>query len=181
MSNPEAEKAYLGCCFADPSLLDRCDVEVEDFGDGKHQIMYDAMLAMRDRGLPPEDFLVLQSELNGTVDSAVLWDYMLGTEVFLPYGKHYADLIIEASDRRKFTQALNQAAKVGLSGKLAIEEATAIVEASISHRQRKVTSITEAVGNVWQRTEKYQTNPLPDGAVRDLDTGWLDLNRHTGG
>ena len=124
---------------------------------------------------------MLKAEINGMVDPSVLWQYVFANDVFLPHGQYYADLIIEASDRRRFTEALNLAAKIGLSGKLAVDEATAVLEEGISHRQRKVASIQEAVGNVWDQTEEYQNHPLPPGTVRDLDTGWPDLNRYTGG
>jgi replicative DNA helicase len=186
MSNMEAERAYLGCVSVDPGLLDRTRLVVEDFASPVNQVLFEALRTLHDSGRPADDIILLDDEIGDALTDKEKMDFhtLLCSDfgyINLTSGEHYADLIIEASDRRSFTEALARAAKVGLSGKLAIDEATAVLEAGISHRQKTTVSLAEAAGNVWRQAEEYHAHPLPPGMVRNLDTGWADLNSRIGG
>jgi len=182
----EAESAYLWCVSADPTLLDRTDLQVEDFADAVNRALFEGMRSLHDSSRPAGDLLLLEAEIGDAITEKEMTDFRLGLlsdvgYINLTNGEHYFEIIREASDRRTYTAALNEAARVGLSGKLAIDEGVAALEAGVSYRKRKDVSLSDIVNTVWGRAEEYGKNPLQPGEARDLDTGWMDLNAVIGG
>lgn len=181
------EKAFLGCVVADPSLLDRTELESDDFGGAVTRMVFDAMMVLRDRGEPANDWLCLQNELDleAIGGAAVITSWTFDTDhgaINLTNGPNYAKVIVEQSDRRRLAAGLTAAATRGLSGKLALDEAVAVVEKAVSRRRRgKPDDVMTVASRVWDRATEYSQNPLEPGQVRGIDTGWVDLNRIMGG
>ena len=189
MKSTEVEKAFLGCVVADPSLLNVTDLEPDDFGATVTRAVYEAMTALHDRGEPANDWLCIENEMGSGLQAvggmaAIMswtWDTEFGS-VNLLNAEGYARVIVEQSDRRRLAARLTEAAKRGLSGELAIDEAIAVVEKAASYRDREPSvGIAAIASTVWDNAEEYHQNPLPAGKVRGLDTGWTDVNRVTGG
>jgi replicative DNA helicase len=65
----EIEKAYLCCCFIDPTVIG--EAEEEDFYSPAHRHIYGALIELRFKGLAPE-LLTVKAELEsmGKLDEA---------------------------------------------------------------------------------------------------------------
>ncbi|MBQ7040529.1 replicative DNA helicase [Candidatus Saccharibacteria bacterium] len=185
----EAEKSLIGAILisdaAFPDILER--VKANDFYEDRHQKIYAAMTALYNNHRPI-DLQTLTSELRNekTLKSIGGAPYLAELTNFVPTASHaeaYADLIAEASTRRRLIQAGSDIVKGAYEAQGEITELLGQAEKTLFEVSDKAiksdyTTISDVLVQTFERIEELHRNK---GALRGLKTGFVDLDKKLAG
>ena len=185
----EAEQAVLGSMLIDPEAIWQVApvLRVDDFYENRHRQIYKAIQELGDRGLTV-DFVTLMQELNtlgiadGVGGGVYLSQLISGTPSSMN-AMSYAGQIIEAARRRKGLDILGEISRRFYNAKEDIDGTITWAINALQEQGRggDLVRACEIIGGVYDEMERNVENPLEDGPVRWLDTGWRDLNTALGG
>ncbi|MBR3366027.1 replicative DNA helicase [Candidatus Saccharibacteria bacterium] len=185
----EAEKSLLGAILisdeAFPNVLER--VKSSDFYEDRHQKIYAAMTALYNNHRPI-DIQTLNSELKSekTLKAVGGAPYLAELTNFVPTASHaeaYADLIAEASTRRRLIKAgtdiVTKAYDAGdeITELLGKAEKT-LFEVSDKAIKSDYIPISDVLVQTFERIEELHRNK---GALKGLKTGFIDLDKKLAG
>jgi len=187
----EAEEATLGALLVDPEAIHAvaCIVRPADFYIVKHRWLYEAMLALADRR-ESVDTLTICGELErrGHLADVGGTAHIVDLVNVTPSAMHvesYAQQVAGDAQRRRLVQAAGDIVKLAHDRAAGIEDLTADAEGALLRAVIQGNGhIKDARGlmdTIYRRAEAYHADPLPDGRVRHLDTGWSLLNKALGG
>ena len=185
----EAEQSVLGACFMAEEALDQAGelLTVADFYDRRNRLVFNALTILRASG-QTADVLGVAEYLRAvrTLDKAGGGAYVHGLTLAEPttaHLKHYAGIVRDYSIRRSIIAQANQMAEAAFDlstpPEQSLEEATAaIVEMASQPGESLPQPLSEVVGRALKRIE-YRADHT--GEVLGLPTGFIDLDRLTGG
>jgi len=188
-SDMEAEQAVLGSLLIDPEAINivRDLLRAEDFYAEKHAHIYRAASALADAG-EPIDPLTLRTQLEGGpgVGRGGGIDYIAQLSLYVPTAanvKHYADVVVAQSLRRRLIQAGNEVTRVGYDVTVAVADAIDLAEQQVfrvgeSRRTNEATHIAPIVRETWTvLEERLQQRKL----VHGVPTNFAKLDALTQG
>lgn len=185
----EAEQSVLGALMLDPNAVAavRDLLEPEDFYVERHRHIYRAAIELADRG-EPVDYLTLRAQLErrGLLARAGGVEYISELSLVTPTAasvRHYADIVVDRSLRRRLIAAANEVAALGyddgLSGQEAADRAEQrIFAVSDQRRTTEATHIAPVLKDTWAHLET-----LLGGRrfVTGVPTNFGELDRMTQG
>src|SRR5262245_16144300 len=126
----EAEQSVLGALMLDQNAIAavRDLLEPADFYEERHKFIFQAATALNDRG-EPIDPLTLKAQLEryGLLSRSGGIDYLAELSMVTPTAalvKHYAELVIDRSVRRKLVAAGGEVTELGFDETLTLRAAT---------------------------------------------------------
>jgi replicative DNA helicase len=188
--NLVAEQSVLGSLLLQNDSLD----EVADFllpshfYSERHQLIYGAMLRMREKGTKGIDAVTLAEELDARqqLDVAGGVAYLLEVLEAVPHAanaKYYADIVRDKFIQRSLTQVCTEVLKECYDGTQDTSEILTLAERGvfqILEEQELNSKITldeillEAMARINERMSR-------EGTISGLSTGFSDLDRQTNG
>ncbi len=188
-SELEAEKAILGGIFMDQDVL-IFSIDMlgpEDFYDSKHKIIYKAMVE-----LSAEHKTVDPTTVLSYLDSANQLEQAGGAIYITSLAEHvysidnmesYAELILDASFRRKAIEKFNTLSQEGYNTNVSAEDYLEVVEKTIFDlQQNKRTTAFRRINDVAKRVlDETTKNATKNTEIIGLDTGFGSLNKYTQG
>ena len=185
----EAEKSLLGAILlsdaAFPDILER--VKSTDFYEDRHQKIYAAMTALYNNHRPI-DLQTMKSELKSeqTLKAVGGAPYLVELTNFVPTASNataYADLIAEASTRRRLIQAGTNIISEAYQSKSDITELLGQAEKTLFEVSDKAIKpdyipISDVLVQTFERIEELHKNK---GALKGLKTGFPDLDKMIAG
>ena len=187
--NLDAEAAVLGSILIDPDCLLELTpfLRPEDFYRMAHRWVYEALVAMAERG-EPVDFLTVASEMTRRGQLAEIGGepalvQMINEVPTSVNAEHYGRLVADAGQRRRMIDAAGRVAKLAYDEDLPVDEMvsraeSAVFAASAGLAYETVQTAAMAMGHLYDVTMDRHANP--DRLV-GLPTGLLDLDRILGG
>lgn len=184
-----AEKSILGAMLisdaAFPEILER--IKYTDFYDQKHALIFHAMTTLYESHRPI-DLLTLTAELKSqkVLKEVGGASYLTALTNFVPTASHasaYADLIAEASTRRRLiragTEIVEKAYEDGNEiGEVVGQAEKQLFEVSDQTTKTDYDKLEDLLVDAYERMEKLHQNK---GALRGLKTGFRDLDNKTAG
>ena len=183
----EAEIGVIGSLFMDCNLILQVDLDVEDFYDQRHKLIFKAMKKLSDElGRFDPALVVSELEKNNTLVQAG------GLEYILEIAEHgystdnldaYVDLIQQSSYRRNVIKKLENLYQSGYDAKTPTDDYLNNVEQEImgiyrSRKAEKFTDIKDVCSRVSEEINKKAKNQAD---IVGLDTGFTKLNYYTQG
>ena len=187
--NVSAEKSLLGALMLSDKYIPEIIMILKpaDFYEKSHQLIYDAMVHLYDQK-KPVDLLTLTSELKAR---KVLKDiggapYLTELSNFVQTASHakaYAEMVREASVRRKLVEAGTTIAEKAFEEGAKVDELVGEAEKELYNVSNNVvksdyTPMEELLADAFERIEELHKNK---GALRGLKTGFTDLDKMTAG
>ncbi|MEO7189495.1 MAG: DnaB-like helicase N-terminal domain-containing protein [Vicinamibacterales bacterium] len=121
--NLEAEAAVLGACLMDPDAFSKASAVLapRDFFRSAHQLIFETLPVLRDRGLPTNDMLMLRDELGrtGALEDVGGASYLCALTDGVPHSlnvEYYARIVLEKSKARHAVVTLNKTIRHVLDG-----------------------------------------------------------------
>jgi replicative DNA helicase len=179
----ESERAVLGGVLLDASILPTISgrLRAEDFYHERHQILYQAMLDLREE-LTDIDLRTLQAKLEqrGQFDAIGGLAYLTGLDLDLPdIGRvdTYVEIVKERSIRRRLIQTSGQIIRNCLDGGLEAQEALGRAEQSILSLgeeaiQRGFTQLSHVLHTTLEELEER-----PGSMLTGVPSGFIDFDR----
>jgi replicative DNA helicase len=164
-SDINAERAALGCILIDQDAIGvvRETLLPEDFYAERHAHLYRAAVALADRG-EPIDVITLQDQLERGpgVGRAGGLDYIAELSLVVPTAasvKHYADIVIAHSLRRRLITAGGAVTRLGFDAATPIADAIDTAEQVVfrvgeQRRDTEATHIAPLVKETWALLEE---------------------------
>ena len=183
----EAEIGVIGSLFMDCNLILQVDLDVDDFYDQRHKLIFKAMKKLSDElGRFDPALVVSELEKNNTLVQAG------GLEYILEIAEHgystdnldaYVDLIQQSSYRRNVIKKLENLYQSGYDAKTPTDDYLNNVEQEImgiyrSRKAEKFTDIKDVCNRVSEEINKKAKNQAD---IVGLDTGFTKLNYYTQG
>ena len=185
----QAEKAVLSCLLLDNDAIHSVTTELrtEDFYHPAHQILYDAMIRLKDRG-EPVDLTTLAAHLQsqdlvpsvgGLVTIAEIADY----EATPANVVHYARIIREKAVKRSLISVASEVVALGFdpvqsADQLLDEAESRIFSLSTEQAKSSMTSLSSGMHDAMDHIEMLMTR---GGELTGCPTGYEELDRQTGG
>lgn len=173
----EAERAVLGSILLDKDAINlvRDLLEPDDFYAEKHAHVYRAAVALADAG-EPIDALTLRNRLESGpgVGRAGGVDYIAELSLYVPTTasvKHYADIVLAHSLRRRLIRAGAEVTRVGYDATVPVQDALDTAEQNVftiaeSRRGSEATHIAPIVRETWTvLEERLQQHKLVHGVA----------------
>lgn len=179
----ESERAVLGGVLLDSSILPTISgrLRAADFYHERHQILYQAMLDLREE-LVEIDLRTVQAKLEqrGQFDSVGGLAYLTGLDLDLPdIGRidTYVEIIKERSVRRRLIQTSGQIIRNCLDGGLEAQEALGRAEQSILSLgeeaiQRGFAQLAHVLHTTLEELEER-----PGSMLTGVPSGFMDFDR----
>src|SRR5262245_49831227 len=179
----ESERAVLGGVLLDPSILPTISgrLRAEDFYHERHQVLYEAMLALQDDQVEI-DLRTLQAKLEqrGQFDAVGGLGYVTGLDLDLPdIGRvdTYVEIIKERSVRRRLIHTSGQIIRNCLDGGLEAAEALGRAEQAIlglgeEAIQRGFIQLSNVLHTTLEELEER-----PGSMLTGVPTGFTDFDR----
>ena len=187
--NIEAEQAVLGAILIskDTSMaIDEINLKVDDFYRSSHRIIYRAMLMLFKANKPIDNLTVIEY-LNKTNELEKAGGIACITSLVncVPSAsniKYYADMVKDTAIRRKYIQAGEQIKNIAYNAEN--------IDSTVSKTEKLIFDISKEnvyKGDIIEPTDlmiecmqeiEYQYNK---NGVSGIDTGYVDLNKITGG
>jgi replicative DNA helicase len=182
--SPEAEASILGALLIDTDKVDKAaeTLKYSDFHDRRHQIIFQAMVAINKRG-EQLDVLTLADSLtkNKLLDKAGGAAYLTELTNYVPTAVHlptYMKIVAEDSAKRQIVKAAQDIVKSGESGTL--EEALDKVKEKVGEVNKlnsgnnkfQLTSMADHIDAARARFESW-------GEMYGLLTGFPSIDRLT--
>lgn len=189
--NIEAEQAVLGAILIskDTSMaIDEINLKVDDFYRSSHRIIYRAMLMLFKANKPIDNLTVIEY-LNKTNELEKAGGIACITSLVncVPSAsniKYYADMVKDTAIRRKYIQAGEQIKNIAYNAEN--------IDSTVSKTEKLIFDISKEnvyKGDIIEPTDlmiecmqeiEYQYEHNKNG-VSGIDTGYVDLNKITGG
>jgi replicative DNA helicase len=188
-SDLEAERAALGCVLIDPEAIGiiRETLRPEDFYAERHAHLYRAAVALADRG-EPIDLITLQDQLERGpgVGRAGGLDYIAELSLVVPTAasvKHYADIVIAHSLRRRLISAGAAVSRLGFDAATPVNEAIDLAEQAVfrvgeDRRETEAEHIAPIVRETWTLLEQRLNDKR---VVHGVPTNFAKLDMLTQG
>lgn len=182
----EAEVAVLGACLLDARAL-AVAMEIlapRDFYDPRHAAVFEAMVDLADRG-EPVDLVTVSEELKARdrleqVGGVTFLAGLVDSVLVAGHAEHYARIVREMAQRRELIQAAQEITRRALDLDAPVEAVLEVAERSVfAAVQRDAFEPRLAdriVAERWQQLYGRRNEP-PD----TIETGFVDLDRYTGG
>jgi len=179
----ESERAVLGGVLLDPSILPTISgrLRAEDFYHERHQILYQAMLDLREE-LTDIDLRTVQAKLEqrGQFEAVGGLAYLTGLDLDLPdIGRidAYVEIVKERSIRRRLIQTSGQIIRNCLDGGLEAQEALGRAEQSILSLgeeaiQRGFAQLSHVLHTTLEELEER-----PGSMLTGVPSGFIDFDR----
>lgn len=182
--NPDAEASVLGALLIDADKIPKVRdiVQPKDFFERRHQLIYQAMLAIVKRN-EPLDVLTLSDSLQRTGYLDVVGGPAYLTELtnYVPTAAHatrYAKIVAEDSGKRQIVKAAQDIAVAGTSGTL--EEALDKIKEKVGEVNKlnsgnnkfKISSMADHIEAAKERYENW-------GKMYGLSTGFPSIDQLT--
>lgn len=182
--SPDAEASVLGALLIDTDKIDkvRGKLKSSDFYERRHQIIYQAMMAITKRG-ESLDVLTLADSLakTGFLESVGGATYLTELTNFVPTAAHtmtYAKIVSEDSAKRQIVKAAKEISVAGTSGTL--EEALDKIKEKVGEVNKlnsgnnkfKITSMADHIEAAKERFENW-------GKMYGLSTGFPSIDKLT--
>jgi replicative DNA helicase len=169
----ESEQALIGSVLLDRTRLDYIDVKSEDFYDGKHKVLWTAILN-HNADNQSWDMITLREYLQSidSLQSIGGDNYLLklqGSTVVPSHSQHYAKVLKEKSKLRKEIKILEEATRIAYEG----ESPQDMVIGQLMEKDTIETKSVDAIINHWDNAREGIKNTIP--------TPYPDLDRRTGG
>ncbi|MBX6753536.1 MAG: replicative DNA helicase [Thermorudis peleae] len=187
--NIEAEQAVLGSLLIDRDAIIRVAsfLRPDDFYRSSHRFIYEAILTLYNRRIPP-DFVTVVDELERTnrLEACGGVSYLTELLQVVPSAVHveyYGRIVERTATMRRLTEAGAEIIKIGYSEHLDVEEALEQAERAIFNvSQRRTTRDFVTVGDVLEQYfDKLDYIQQHRGEVLGVPTGYTDLDKLTGG
>lgn len=185
----EAEKSVLGAALLDRSALDEAAavIRMEDFYQQRHQVIWSAMLELRDRN-EPVDLVTLAAALRsrGQLEDAGGTTYLAEVANFTPTAAnvpYYARIVKDTAFRRQLIRAGMQIAQLGWEAGQEVGELANRSEQLLREATDRVVGgdtllrIGDVVFGRWQQL--YSTKDVK--GLLGLPSGFTTLDAKTGG
>ena len=187
--NLDAERSLLGAILRDdsifPDILEK--LSPEDFYDKKHAAIYRVMKTLYEHN-QPIDLLTTKSELSKDkmlkeVGGAAYLAELTNAVPTTAHAKSYADLVDQASVRRRLIRAGTSIVEGAYDGEKEVGELLGSAEKElfeVSDRTIKsdYSMLSDLLIDAFTRMENLHKNR---GALRGLKTGFTDLDKWTAG
>jgi len=179
----ESERAVLGGVLLDPSILPTISgrLRAEDFYHERHQILYQAMLDLREE-LTDIDLRTVQAKLEqrGQFETVGGLAFLTGLDLDLPdIGRidAYVEIVKERSIRRRLIQTSGQIIRNCLDGGLEAQEALGRAEQSILSLgeeaiQRGFAQLSHVLHTTLEELEER-----PGSMLTGVPSGFIDFDR----
>lgn len=183
--NIDAEQAVLGAIFLDPEVIHRVVdlVKPDDFYQEPHRLIYEAMLALDDAGVPI-DIITVTEELRrtGNLERAGGASYVVALADAVPSAanvEHYARLVAEKALLRTLIQVATRIRDMGYENgsdpRYLLGEAERMI---MEIAQEKARSSFVPLGVILQQTLRHiEEVQQARGEMLGLPTGFIDLDR----
>ncbi len=187
--NLEAEKSLLGAIIiSEESLPDITEiVKPDDFYDERNRLVFAAMFSLYEHH-KPVDLVTITSELSAKsqLERAGGGSYLTELSNFVPtaaHAKSYAELIREASVRRKLIHVGGEITEQAYDQTIETTDLVGMAEQSLfkvseSNTSGELVAISDILSDTFDRLEQLYNNK---GSIAGYKTGFLDLDRVTAG
>ncbi|HET8580937.1 MAG TPA: replicative DNA helicase [Candidatus Paceibacterota bacterium] len=185
----DIERALLGALMLNANAMYEVSdiVRPDSFYASKHRTVFDAMLALHQKG-EPVDLVSLsgklkeKKQLEQVGGSAYLSELVNGTPSTTSV-RHYAQVIQSKYMLRSLIEAAARIGDLGFDEEREIEQILDEAQAAVfavanSPTLRKFTSMKEGLTDAWERLERLQKQK--DG-IRGVPTGFAELDRMLSG
>ncbi len=188
-ANLEAEEAILGSLLIDPSAIAHIApmLRPDDFYSERNRWVYEAILALHDRGQPP-DFVTVCNELDGAnrlqeVGGPAYVTSLINSVPTAVHAEYYARIVSDMAVRRRLLEAANRIAALAYEEAADVRELVdraeqlifAIAEQGL---QRDIRSIGEVLEEVIERLDFLRQRR---GQIYGVPTGYKLLDEILGG
>lgn len=188
--NIDAEISLLGSLLIEEdAIITIADkIDVEDFYDKRHGIIYSAILRLFEQH-KPVDLLTLSSVLKDkeqleTIGGSSYLTELTNAVPTAAHAEHYADIVAEKAMRRKLIKASEEIVNISFEDSMSsvqeiLEQAEQRIFA-VSQRTLKqdMVSIEQILAEGFDRLDELHKNK---GKLRGVRTGWRDLDNITAG
>lgn len=187
--NYEAEVAVLGSILIDAEALwlVRGVLQPDDFSLARNQRVYEAILALADRG-EPLDAVTVPDEVarHMEVDEQEIVAYIAELMNATPSAVNalsYAETVAQDADRRRLLAMASEIARRVHDRAIDPDMVRSwIVGTAIKDsRGGEIKRAADVVDSIYSEFERNIEHPLKPGEVRGINTGWIDLNTALGG
>ena len=188
MTNDKAEWAVLGSILINPECVwdVKSVLKAGDFSLVKHQHIYTAALALSERGLPIDIITLSDELLREGVAQYAPGAYIAELMTAVPSSINalsYAEVVADTARRRELIQLSSEIAKRAYDAAEDVDKTVTWITSTASEQARggALHLASDVVEEIYAEFERNVAEPLKDGQVRGLDTGWIDLNTALGG
>ncbi len=187
--NLDAEMSLLGAVLIDDEVIADASelVNVKDFYDKRHAIIYGGMMRLYERH-KPIDLLTLTDELKKKDELETIGGSAYLTELtnYVPTAANaasYAEIVSQKAVRRRLIKAGGEIGEMGFDENTSTQELLGQAEAelfSVSDQSLKqdLVSIESILTESFDRIEELHRNK---GQLRGVRTGYRDLDNMTAG
>jgi len=187
--NLEAEASFLGSAILDSDVLgDSAQIlKPEDFYSSQHQVLYDTLLKLYDRG-QAVDLVILKDVLSteGLLDKVGGVENLVRIAESVPSsanGLHYADIVREKGTVRRLIQSATRIIQEALQAGLPVDDLVdraeqAIFQVSRDRERSDAAEISEILKETFDKIDRMHEE---GGAFVGLETGFYDLDNMTAG
>ena len=170
----ESEQALIGSVLIDTSRLDVIrDIKSEDFYDGKHKVLWTAILN-HNADNQSWDMITLREYLQSidSLQSVGGDNYLLqlqNSTVVASHSQHYANVVKEKSDLRKEIKILEEATRIAYEGK-------SIADMVLGKLMKENAIESKSIDSILKHWDNAR-----EGARNTIPTPYADMDRRTGG
>jgi replicative DNA helicase len=187
--NIDIEASLLGSLLIDgEAFLKISDmVQMDDFFDKKHSMIFGAMRMLHDKR-SPIDILTLSEQLKSESRLDIIGGASYLTELTnaVPTAAHleqYAEIVAEKSIRRRLIDASEDILRVSYDENKSLQELieeaeTRLFNVSQKHVRQDITSLESILGDSFDRLDDLHRNK---GGLRGIPTGLRDLDKFLAG
>jgi replicative DNA helicase len=187
--NVEAEQSLLGSILINKdALIQVGDIVIaEDFYTEKHQKIYEAMINLYEKR-EPIDVLTVSNRLEEKKQLEAVGgrSYIVTLSNAVPTASHalqYAKIVSKKATLRNLINVANQITTLGYEQnedveKVLDEAEQKLFKVSQGHLKQGFFSVQSVLGDTFDRIDKLHKNK---GKIRGIPTGFVDLDKITGG
>lgn len=182
--NLDAESSLIGSVLIDSDAIVRIAdlVSVNDFYDGKHKRIYEAVMRLYNKH-SPIDILTLSNQLkdDGYLEEVGGSSYLTELTNYVPtaaHVEHYAEIVSQKAIRRRLIQASQEMVGLGYDEaqpvQALLEEAESrLFQVSQQHIKQDISSIEDILAESFERLDELHKDK---GQIRGVPTGYKDLD-----
>lgn len=167
----EAEQALIGSVLLDRTRLDYIDVKSEDFYQGKHKVLWTAILN-HNADNQSWDMITLREYLQSidSLQSVGNDNYLLQLQdstIIPSHSQHYANVVKEKSELRKEIKILEEATRIAYEG----ESIADMVLGKLMKENAIESKSIDSILKHWDSAREGVRNTIP--------TPYADMDRRT--
>jgi len=188
-SDVEAEKAVLSAIMIDPDVFHQVfdQLTPDDFYHPAHQILYRAMISLRDRS-QPVDIVVLADHLRAeasleAVGGVAVLAQISDFEATPANAGHYAAIVRDCAIKRRLIHVASEIVAAGFDASEEAKQLLDIAESKIfelsqTHAKSSLAPLDEKLDDAFNHIEMLMTR---GGDLTGCPTGFRELDKMTGG